>query len=101
MMADPTGDATGWALKLDFDRRLRLRCRGAVITSDARVLACREFDDALGLTASANGMFADARTGRNGGHALVALLHQSAFSRLAGDEDVNDAERLCRDPAMR
>jgi hypothetical protein len=26
---------------------------------------------------------------------------QSVFGRLAGYEDVNDAERLCRDPAMR
>jgi len=28
-------------------------------------------------------------------------LRQSVFGRLAGYEDVNDAERLCRDPAMR
>jgi hypothetical protein len=32
---------------------------------------------------------------------LAGLLRQSVFGRLAGDEDVNDAERLCRDPAMR
>jgi hypothetical protein len=35
------------------------------------------------------------------GHALVGLLRQSVFGRLAGYEGVNDAERLCRDPAMR
>jgi hypothetical protein len=29
------------------------------------------------------------------------LLRQSVFGRLAGYEDVNDAERLCRDQAMR
>jgi hypothetical protein len=29
------------------------------------------------------------------------LLRQSVFGRLAGYEDVNDAERLCHDPAMR
>ena len=28
-------------------------------------------------------------------------MRQSVFGRLAGYEDVNDAERLCRDPAMR
>jgi hypothetical protein len=44
---------------------------------------------------------ADARTGRNGRHALVGLLRQSVFGRLAGYEDVNDAERLRRDPVMR
>ena len=45
--------------------------------------------------------FADARTGKNGRHRLVGLLRQSVFGRLAGYEDVNDADRLCRDPAMR
>jgi hypothetical protein len=44
---------------------------------------------------------ADARTGKNGRHSLVGLLRQSVFSRLAGYEDVNDAERLRHDPAMR
>jgi hypothetical protein len=39
-------------------------------------------------------MSLDTRTGRNGRHALVGLLRQSVFGRLAGYEDVNDAERL-------
>jgi hypothetical protein len=46
-------------------------------------------------------MLADARTGKNGGHALVGLFRQSVFGRLAGYEDVNDAERLRHGPAMR
>src|SRR5215510_8690231 len=37
----------------------------------------------------------------NAGELLAGLLRQSVFGRLAGYEDVNDAERLCRDPAMR
>jgi Transposase DDE domain group 1 len=41
------------------------------------------------------------RTGKNGRHRLAGLLRQSVFGRLAGYDDVNDAERLCRDPAMR
>jgi Transposase DDE domain group 1 len=41
------------------------------------------------------------RAGKNGRHLLVGLLRQSVFGRLAGYEDVNDADRLCRDPAMR
>jgi hypothetical protein len=32
---------------------------------------------------------------------LGALLRQSVFGRLAGYEDVNDAERLSHDPVMR
>ena len=41
------------------------------------------------------------RSGKNGRHALVGLLRQSVFSRLAGYEAVNDAGSLRHDPAMR
>jgi hypothetical protein len=74
---------------------------GASVTSDAGLLAFRELDDALGLTAMAAEVLADPRTGRNGRHSLIAQLRQSVFGRLAGYEDVNDADRLGRDPAMR
>ena len=65
------------------------------------MLAYRELDDALGLTDMAANTLADARTGKNGRHRLAGLLRQSVFGRLAGYEDVNDAERLRHDPAMR
>src|SRR5262249_19614006 len=100
-MANPVGESDSGALRLDFDRRLTLQFRGCVVTSDAGLLAYRELDDALGLTALAGEMLADTRTGKNGRHALVGLLRQSVFGRLAGYEDVNDAERLRYDPAMR
>jgi Transposase DDE domain group 1 len=100
-MQNPTGESSGEVLRLDFDRRLMLQFRGSVVTSDAGLLAYRELDDALGLTTTAGEMLADARTGKNGRHALVGLLRQSVFGRLAGYEDVNDAERLRHDPAMR
>jgi hypothetical protein len=100
-MADPTGEPDRNALRLDFDRRLMLQFRGSTITSDAGLLAYRELDDALSLTDTCAEQLADARTGKNGRHRLAGLLRQSVFGRLAGYEDVNDAERLCRDPAMR
>jgi hypothetical protein len=71
------------------------------VTSDAGLLVHRELDDALGLSALASDVLADARTGKNGRHALAGLFRQSVFGRLAGYEDVNDAERLRHDPAMR
>ena len=39
--------------------------------------------------------------GSNKQHGLLPLLRQSIYSRLAGYEDGNDAERLSGDPAMR
>src|ERR1700737_1734764 len=100
-MADPTGVADRGALRLDFDRRLMIQFRGSAITSDGGLLAYRELDDALALTASGGERLAEARTGKNRRHFLVGLLRQSVFGRLAGYEDVNDADRLCRDPTMR
>jgi len=100
-MAHPMGESESGAIRLDFDRRLMVQFRGSVVTSDAGLLAYRELDDAIGLTALASETLADARTGKNGRHALAGLFRQSVFGRLAGYEDVNDAERLRYDPAMR
>ena len=98
-MVDPTGASKSEVLRLNFDRRLLLQFRGSVITSDGGLLAYRELDDVLGLTTSGGERLAEARTGKNRRHLLVGLLRQSVFGRLAGYEDVNDAERLCHDPA--
>jgi hypothetical protein len=98
-MAHPRGESGSDAVRLDFDRRLMLQFRGSLVISDA--LAYRELDDVLGLTEMAGDVSADARSGKNGRHALAGLFRQSVFGRLAGYEDVNDAERLRRDPAMR
>jgi Transposase DDE domain group 1 len=100
-VTNPRGEAENDVLRLDFDRRIMAQFRGSVVTSDAGLLAYRELDDALGLSATAGEALADARTGKNGRHALVGMLRQSVFGRLAGYEDVNDAERLRHDPAMR
>ena len=43
----------------------------------------------------------DSRTGKNGWHGITGQFRQSVFGRLGGYDDVNDADRLGRDPAMR
>ena len=53
-----------------------------------RVAAYRELDDTLGLADMGANTLADVRTGKNGRRRLAGLLRQSAFGRLAGDEDV-------------
>ena len=95
------GDAKKDALRVGFDNRLKLKFLGSQITTDAGLLAYRELDGALGLTAMSADVLTDLRQGSNKQHLLVPLLRQSIYSRLAGYEDVNDAQRLCVDPAMR
>ena len=95
------GESINPRATLRFDRRIRLEFHGATITSDAGLLACRELDDALGLTETVNECLQETRGGRNVQHRLVGLLRQSVYSRLAGYEDTNDAERLADDPTMR
>src|SRR3982074_3724816 len=100
-MTNPAGELNDGALRLDFDRRVMLQFRGSVVPSDAGLLAYRELDDVLGLSALASDVLADPRTGRNGRHALAGLFRPAGSGPLAGYEDVNDADRLRHDPAMR
>jgi hypothetical protein len=95
------GEARELPLRPTFDRRIKLEFHGARITSDGGLLAYRELDAALGLTEIAMTQLLDDRRGKNARHRLGGLFRQSVFGRLAGYEDVNDAERLARDPAMR
>ncbi len=100
-MAHPTGESESAALRLDLDRRLRLEFRGSNVTSDAGLLPFRELDDAFGLSQMAGAVLSDGRRGKNTRRVLSGLLRQPVFGRLAGYDDVNDADRLARDPAMR
>src|SRR5215218_9685854 len=100
-MDGAASEAEGAALRLIFDPRLKLEFHGSKVTSDAGLLPFRDLDDALGLTGLAGEVLADTRTGQNSRHILVGQFRQSVFGRLAGYEDVNDADRLAHDPALR
>ena len=85
------GESTNPRSTLRFDRRIRLEFHGATITSDAGLLACRELDDALGLTETACRRVGAVVTCSTDWWAFSGV---GAYSRLAGYEDTNDAERL-------
>ena len=95
------GEARKDALRLGFDRRLKLEFHGIKITSDAGLLAYRELDEALGPTSAIESELCDIGTGKNTQHGLTALLRQSIRSRLVGYDDTDDVERLAVDPAIR
>ena len=95
------GESEDEWLSVDFDARVRLEFVGSKISSDAGLLAYRELDGKLGLTARADQFLTEQRTGRNVQPELAPLLRQSVYSRLAGYPDTNDADRLARDPALR
>lgn len=87
-------------MRLQFDRSVKLVFRGTAVSSDGGLLLHRELDDAPDLTGLAAGFLAEPRARNNGRHDLAALLRQSIFSRPAGYEDVNDADRLRHDSVM-
>ncbi len=70
------------------------------MTSDGGLVLVRELDERLGFGELIERHLADAR-GKNTQLPLADLLRQSVYSRLAGYEDVNDAERLSQDSALR
>ena len=95
------GESKKDALRVNFDRKLKLEFHVVKVTSDAGLLAYRELDDVFGLTDMVACELRDNRAGKNTQHSVRALLRQSIYGRLAGYEDTNDAERLCIDPTMR
>lgn len=95
------GDAKAGPVRLSFNPQLRIEFHGATVTSDAGLLLPRELDERLGLSALIARHLADPRTGHNYQFPLPDLFRQSVYSRLAGYEDTNDAERLAEDPTFR
>jgi hypothetical protein len=79
-------------LKVDF--------QGSRVTSDGGLVLVRELDERLGFSELIKQHLTDSRA-KNTQLPLTDLLRQSIYSRMAGYEDVNDAERLAQDPTFR
>ena len=93
------GETKNHYFRLSFTDKLKVFFKGSEVTSDGGLIAIRELDEQLGLTALAEEYLSDTRYGRNIQHELPELLRQSVYSRLAGYEDVNDAEKLWFPPS--
>ncbi|HEY1401627.1 MAG TPA: transposase, partial [Terriglobales bacterium] len=69
------------------------------MTSDGGLLLVRELDERLSFGELIERHLTDVR-GKNTQLPPTDLVRQSVYSRLAGYEDVNDAERRSQDPAF-
>src|SRR5450756_1726635 len=95
------GERQNQPFQLSFNASLKVDFQGARVTSDGGLILVRELDERMGLSALMQRHLTDSRRGKNTQLPLADLLRQSIYSRLAGYEDVNDAERLSQDPTFR
>jgi hypothetical protein len=95
------GENQNQPFQLSFNPSLRVDFQGSRVTSDGGLVLVRELDERLGLSDLISEHLTDGRRGKNTQLPLPDLLRQSIYSRLAGYEDVNDAERLAQDPTFR
>jgi DDE family transposase len=97
----PVGEKGKQSFQLSFNSSVMVDFQGAGVTSDGGLILVRELDERLGLSELMERHLTDSRRGKNTQLPLADLLRQSVYSRLAGYEDVNDAERLSQDPTFR
>ena len=94
------GETTNQPLQLSFNAALKVEFQGSRVTSDGGLILVRELDERLGFSDLIAQHITDPR-GKNMQFSLTDLVRQSVYRRLAGYEDVNDAERLSHDPTFR
>lgn len=94
------GERQNQPFQLTFNASLKVAFQGSRVTSNGGLILVRELDERLGFGELIKQHLADPR-GKNSRLPLADLLRQSVYSRLAGYEDVNDAEQLSQDPTFR
>src|SRR2546422_4384611 len=95
------GEIQNQPFQLSFNASLKVDFQGSRVTSDGGLILVRELDERLGFGALIEQHLTDSRRGKNTQFPFADLLRQSIYSRLAGYEDLNDAERLSQDPSFR
>ena len=95
------GEKQNGPFQLSFNASLKVDFQGSRVTSDGGLILVRELDERLGFGDLITQHLTDSRRGKNTQLPLADLLRQSVYSRMAGYEDVNDAERLSQDPTFR
>jgi hypothetical protein len=95
------GDKQNQPFQRSFNLCLKVDFQGSRVTSDGGLILVRELDERLGFGELIEQHLTDPRRGNNTQFPLADLFRQSVYSRLAGYEDVNDAERLSQDPTFR
>jgi len=95
------GDKQDKPFQLSFNASLKVDFQGSRVASDGGLILVRELDERLGFGDLTAQHLTDSRRGKNTQLPLADLLRQSVYSRVAGYEDVNDAERLSQDPTFR
>ena len=94
------GEKQSRSFQFCFNGFLKVDFQGSRVTSDGGLILVRELDEHLGLNQLIEQHLTDLRRGKNTQLPLADLLRQSVYSRLAGYEDVNDAERLSQDASF-
>jgi hypothetical protein len=95
------GEKQNQPFQLSFNASLKVDFQGSRVTSDGGLILVRELDERLVFGELITQHLSDARRGKNTQLPLADLFRQSVYSRIAGYEDVNDAERLAQDPTFR
>jgi hypothetical protein len=94
------GETQNQPFQLSFNASLKVAFQGSKVTSNGGLILVRELEERLGFGKLIDRHLTDARA-ENARFSFADLLRQSVYSRLAGYEDLNDAEQLSHDPTFR